>query len=656
MIFSIDEAVAAHRSGELIEAERAYRAIIQIQPSHPAANHNLGIIATTTHNLNEALKLFKVALENAPHEEQFWLSYINCLIQKRNFKLAKKAVKKAEKKGVNKKKLRHIHALLASPAKEVNRVQKKPSKEEIDKVFQQYKNGNFNNAITLSRALTKRFPSCLVIWKVLAASLFQNGSKVEALNVNKKALELAPQDAEIHNNLGTTLIELDRFDEAETSFRKAIKFKHDFPEANNGLGIALRKLQRHDEAQISFKKAIALKANYPEAYNNLGNSLTSMRKFNEAEKSYKEAIKFKPDYSEAFNNLGIALWSLGRLAESEASFRHAIRMKPDYAEAFYNLGNLLRHLGKLSVAEEAYRIAIDLKPNHAEAFLNLGNLLQEASKLDEAEINFRHAITLKSDYAEAYCNLGHIFRKQNKTNEAIASYRQAIKYKPNFGEPKHLLDSLLGKTTSAAPLDYVEKLFDGYAIKFEKSLIDQLDYNLPTKIAKLTTKDKEAVSLGSVLDLGCGTGLVGVEVQQHSEYLEGVDLSEKMLQQANKKDCYNKLVRKDIISYLSKSELDFDYFIAADVFSYLGELSKIFCSIKNRNKRCGKLIFSTENSERSGFFLERTGRYSHSRNYIEGLCEEFEFEMQHSTNMPLRKHEDGYITGTLYFLSFSPTK
>ena len=377
-----------------------------------------------------------------------------------------------------------------------------------------------------------------------------------------------------------------------------------------------------------------------------------MRKFNEAEESYKEAIKFKPDYPEAFNNLGIALWSLGKLEEAEASFWHATRMKPDYAEAFYNLGNLLRHLGKPSVAEKAYRIAINLKPNHAEAFLNLGNLLQESSKLEEAKTNFRHAITLKSDYAEAYCNLGHVYRQQKKTNEAIASYRQAIKYKPNFGEPKHLLHSLLGETTSTAPLDYVEKLFDGYAIKFEKSLIDQLDYKLPTKIAELTTKEKEAVSLGAVLDLGCGTGLVGVEVHQHSNYLEGVDLSEKMLQQANKKECYNKLVRKDIISYLSNSEWDFDYFIAADVFSYRGELSKIFSSIKNLNKRCGKMIFSTEDSKSNGFFLEKTGRYSHSRNYIEGLCEEFEFTMQHSKNMPLRKHEDGYITGTLYLLSF----
>ena len=33
--------VAAHKAGKLQEAERFYRAILQSQPKHPDANHNL---------------------------------------------------------------------------------------------------------------------------------------------------------------------------------------------------------------------------------------------------------------------------------------------------------------------------------------------------------------------------------------------------------------------------------------------------------------------------------------------------------------------------------------------------------------------------------------------------------------------------------------
>ena len=53
----------------------------------------------------------------------------------------------------------------------------------------------------------------------------------------------------------------------------------------------------------------------------------------------------------------------------------------------------------------------------------------------------------------------------------------------------------------------------------------------------------------------------------------------------------------EIIEYLSQKQLDFDYFIAADVFIYVGELSEVLKIIKNNNKRKGKLVFTTEHEE-----------------------------------------------------------
>ena len=41
---ALEQGVAAHDAGNLQEAERAYRAILQSQPTPPGANHNLGLI------------------------------------------------------------------------------------------------------------------------------------------------------------------------------------------------------------------------------------------------------------------------------------------------------------------------------------------------------------------------------------------------------------------------------------------------------------------------------------------------------------------------------------------------------------------------------------------------------------------------------------
>ena len=163
-------------------------------------------------------------------------------------------------------------------------------------------------------------------------------------------------------------------------------------------------------------------------------------------------------------------------------------------------------------------------------------------------------------------------------------------------------------------------------------------------------------ALGSVLDLGCGTGLAGLELKQFCENLDGIDLSEAMLKQARAKDVYDKLIHGDIAEHLAEADLAFDYFISTDVFIYVGELSDIFRLIKSRNRRRAKLVFSTEHAEGKDFYLEKSGRYSHSKNYIEGLCIKYGYHLSHFEKTKLRKEKGEFLTGGLYLLDFDPTE
>jgi tetratricopeptide (TPR) repeat protein len=92
---TLQQGVAAHKEGKLEEAERLYRAILQSQPAHPDANHNLGFIAISVNQSAAALPLFKTALEANPKIEQFWLSYIDALIKEKQFENARQALEKA---------------------------------------------------------------------------------------------------------------------------------------------------------------------------------------------------------------------------------------------------------------------------------------------------------------------------------------------------------------------------------------------------------------------------------------------------------------------------------------------------------------------------------------------------------------------------------
>jgi predicted TPR repeat methyltransferase len=282
----------------------------------------------------------------------------------------------------------------------------------------------------------------------------------------------------------------------------------------------------------------------------------------------------------------------------------------------------------------------------------LGITLKELGRLDEAEASYTQAIALKPDYAEAHSNLGNTLQKLGRLDEALASYTQAIALKPDYPSAKHMLAALTGETTATAPLDYVERLFDNYAAKFETSLVENLEYKIPKVIAEMIIKDSKFDLLGSIMDLGCGTGLFGVEINQFCKHLEGIDLSRKMLDKAKEKDVYHKLIKRDIVDYLSNASLNFDYFISTDVFVYIGDLSDVFRLIKSRNKAGGKLAFSTEYYDGGSFFLEQSGRYSHSKKYIESLCKTFGYELRHFETQAIRKEKGGYITGGLYILEF----
>jgi tetratricopeptide (TPR) repeat protein len=435
---ALTQAVTAYKAGNLTEAERIYKAILQSQPAHAEANHNLGVLAASVNKTEYSLTYFKAALEADSKIEQFWYSYIDALVKNSQVNDAKQAIKKAKKKGFDAKKLQAL--LSQSKGVTDNKV---PSQKLLNSLLEHYKNGRFNDAEKLAISITNEYPKHQFAWKVLGPVLAVAGKKSEALDANQKAVALSPQDAEAHNNLGNTLKELVRFEEAKATYTQAIALKPDFAEAHYNLGDTLKELGRLEEAAATYTQAITFRPDFAEAHYNLGNTYRLLGRFAEAEARYNQAIALKPNFVEAHYNLGATLQKLGRLDEAEASYTQAIALKPDYAEAHNNLGVMLQKLRRLGEAAASYNQVIAAKPDYADAHSNLGITLQELGRLDEAEASYKQAILLKPDYAEAHYNLGNTLHKLGRLDEAEASYTQAITLKPDLAEAHSNLGSTL---------------------------------------------------------------------------------------------------------------------------------------------------------------------------------------------------------------------
>ena len=94
---ALQKGVEAHKAGKVQEADQYYTAVLNSQPNHPDANHNMGVLAVGVGQVG----IFKKALEVNSTITQFWISYIDALMKLEQFEDAKAVLTQAKENGLN---------------------------------------------------------------------------------------------------------------------------------------------------------------------------------------------------------------------------------------------------------------------------------------------------------------------------------------------------------------------------------------------------------------------------------------------------------------------------------------------------------------------------------------------------------------------------
>ena len=126
---TFDEGLQAQNVGDLSAAEQSYRKTLSLQPEHPEANHNIGIIFVAKNQLSKALKFFKLALESSPNVSLFWTSYIETLIGLDRIDEAKKLIKEVQAANISSASIEKISESLSTKFKSPNQME---TKEEVN--------------------------------------------------------------------------------------------------------------------------------------------------------------------------------------------------------------------------------------------------------------------------------------------------------------------------------------------------------------------------------------------------------------------------------------------------------------------------------------------------------------------------------------------
>jgi predicted TPR repeat methyltransferase/Tfp pilus assembly protein PilF len=423
--------------------------------------------------------------------------------------------------------------------------------------------------------------------------------------------------------------------QAQVFYHRVLDVQPEHPEALNFLGILMQQRGQSTQAEQLIRRAIRGAPDYAAAYTNLGNVLIVQKRYEDAIAAYRQATIHRADEMEAWVNMGAVLRGLGRLSEALEAYRQASERRPANAEIHHRLGLVLAELERIEEAIAAQETALRCEPGHEEAIKQLGTLLQRVGRIEEARMVLGNAVFQLGD-----------------SQTALALLQHWLWLMPDDPIAQHRLAAWLGHDQAPvrASNAYVTYLFDRYAEGFDQHLVRELNYQAPTVVAGRIAETLGAPAARlNILDAGCGTGLCAPLLRPYARHLVGVDLSPRMLDKARERGGYDELVTAELTAFLLTRPQAYDLIVSTDTLVYFGALEAVLTAAATALRPDGWLVFTAEaatgDTPPDGFRINRSGRYSHTTEYLRQTLVGAGLEIRSMATATLRQECDRPMVG-----------
>jgi predicted TPR repeat methyltransferase len=387
--------------------------------------------------------------------------------------------------------------------------------------------------------------------------------------------------------------------------------------------------ERRTEAAHALERALAIDAKCTDAWFLLGNVRQEQGQHHTAIDCFERVVALNPLHAKAWNNIGVSREAIDNDTGAAQAYQRAIEAAPTLVQAILNLAHLaLRRNDGARAGALLERIAA-LDPPEPQAWEMLDRAIRHARAkpwLDQAETA--------------------LARGELSTVERCCL--AALEHAPGNPTLMHLLAVARGEHSSRPPDGYVAALFDRFAGHYDKRMLDVLEFRVPEKLAQLVMPVIPRNRPARIVDLGCGTGLLGAELAELKAEMTGIDLSQQMLDLAARRGIYIRLLKGDIVEELQRFPASTaDAVLASDVFVYVGDLRAVFAAAARTMVPGGIFAFSVEAAENGEFHLGSKGRYMHSAGYLRKLAEQCGLVERWIDRVQLRREGEVHIHGWL---------
>jgi protein O-GlcNAc transferase len=192
----------------------------------------------------------------------------------------------------------------------------------------------------------KHMPSDGETTGLLAVTKFQQGYRVGALDLMKRAVALAPNVVGLRFNYARMLVELRHYDEAEAALNRVLAANPAFDAALATLGTVLLETGRPVEAIEALRKAASLAPGQADYAFNLAKAFARLYQFENAERALRQAWTLAPADTEFRLEFARRLYNNKKFAEAAEHYEAILHGDPHDA---FVLGSLI--LAKLRLAD-----------------------------------------------------------------------------------------------------------------------------------------------------------------------------------------------------------------------------------------------------------------------------------------------------------------
>ncbi len=304
--------------------------------------------------------------------------------------------------------------------------------------------------------------------------------------------------------------------------------------------------------------------------------------------------------------------------------------------------NLKTNLMKmLEVPQQALQEFLDKFRFVADTNYKLGCQFAEQGLYRDAIFRMKVALWFAPALPRAWYVLGSCYYAQGRTQEAVGALNQSLKLQPDNEETIFMMALIdarylpADKRPTTMPrhmaVDYFDRMADIY--DFQQREAGYVGHIVLDEALRAYVDVKQVNT--RMLDLGCGTGLMGYMMADVAGHMTGVDFSRSMLDRAMQRkrrdggDLYIRTILRDIREYMHEIDRStFDLITASHVFNFVGDLEKVFSGAARALKNEGLFAFQVEPYPTEGYgMLPGKGRFSHSESYIRRLDQDNRFEV-----------------------------